>query len=124
MVSAQILKHLLPRFFQPCFKVVPLILVAILQVDADGKSVSYESYNQLNACFYRLQQVRLPDIKFNCVEFFSAFHNGLICILYNSLQEMFKFPSGFITIQNCYALIYGWSLQPLNQQSKCVRDLR
>ena len=100
MFQAQITKHSLPRFSQPCFKVVPLILAAILQVDADDKSVSFESYNQLNACFYRLQQVQLLDIKFNWVEFFGAFHNGLIAILYNSLQEKFNSRS-------------GWQRQPL-----------
>ena len=100
MFIVKILKRLLPRFSQLCFKVVPLNLAVILQVDADGKSVSGESYNQSNACFYLLQQVPLPDLKFACVEFFSAFHNELMSLLYNSLQEIFNSQS-------------GWQRQPL-----------
>ncbi len=62
MFIVKILKHLLPRFSQGLHRVVPLIPDLVLQVDADGKSVSGESYNQSNACLYRLQQVPLPDI--------------------------------------------------------------
>ena len=86
MFIVKILKRLLPRFSQPLFEFVPLKLVVVLQVDADGKSVSFESYNQSNACLYHLQQVRLPDIKFDCAEFFSAFHNEPMYRLYNALS--------------------------------------
>ena len=123
MVQAKFLKRPIARCSQPYLKVVPLILAAILQVDADGKSVSCESYNQSDTVLYRLRTVRSPDINSDCVEFFGAFHNGLIRILYNSLQEIFKFPSGFLFNQICYALDYDWSLQPLNKQPKCGRFL-
>lgn len=76
----------------------------VLQVDADGKSVSFESYNQSDACFYLLQQVQLLDIKSACVEFFGVSHDRLIARLYNSLRAIFKFTSGLRHHQICYAL--------------------
>ena len=113
MFSAKFLKHLLPRYSQGYFLVVPLIQDLVLQVDVDGKSISFESYNQSNACFYRLQQVRFLDIKFDCAEFFGVSHDRLITILYNKLQELYKNTSGFIPYQICYALNYGRLGQPL-----------
>ena len=104
MFPAQILKRLLARCSQGYCLVVPLTQDLVLQVDADGKSVSFESYNLFDACFYHLQQVRLPDIKSKSAEFFGAFHNGLIVRLYNGLQEKCNIVSGFIHHQICYAL--------------------
>ena len=104
MFQAQIRKRLIPRFSQRYFGVVPLIPAVVLQVDADGKSVSFESYNQSDACFYLLQQVQLLDIKSACVEFFGVSHDRLIVRVYNSLRAIFKFTSGLRHHQICYAL--------------------
>jgi len=122
MFQAQIGKRLSPRYSQPLLRVVPL-----------------------NACglFCRLTQVVSLSLsratitktlgstdcgKFDysilslCLRNFSAhFTTGFMYQLYNSLQEKFKVTNGFLSNQNRYALIYGWSLQPLNQQSKYAR---
>ena len=43
--------------------------------------------------------------------------------LENFKQENIDVTSGFLSNQKCYALFYDCSLQPLNQQPKCVRCL-
>ncbi len=124
MFQAQIRKRLIPRNSRPYLVVVPLIYAVFSLVDADGKSVLFPraTINQtLISAFCDKFRCRILSL---IVWNFSAhFTTGFMYQLYNSLQEIFKVTNGFLSNQNRYALIYDWSLQPLNQQSQYVRFL-
>ena len=122
MVSTQIGKRLSERNSQRWFRVVPLIPAVILLVDTDGKSVLFPraTINQTLISAF-CDKFGCPILSLIVWNFSVRLTTGFRVKLYNSLQEKFKTTNGFLSNQNRYALIYGWSLQPLNQQFKYTR---
>jgi len=115
MFQAQIRKRLIPRNSRPYLVVVPLIYAVILLVDADGKSVLFPraTINQTLISAF-CDKFGCPILSLIVWNFSVRLTTGFRVKLYNSLQEKFKTTNGFLSNENRYALIYGWSLQPLN----------
>jgi len=115
MVSTQIGKRLSERNSQRWFRVVPLIPAVILLVDTDGKSVLFPraTINQTLISAF-CDKFSCPILSLIVWNFWAHHHDGLyVPIIQRFAREM----QGYIRLatpayQNCYALIYGMSLQP------------
>ncbi|MGI8642410.1 MAG: hypothetical protein ACR2MG_20975 [Pyrinomonadaceae bacterium] len=100
MFQAQIGKHLIPRFFQRLFRVVPQIPAVILSGYASGKPGLFPraTINQTLVSAVR-DKFRCRVLSLIVWNVSAHFTTGFVSLLYNKLEEKYKIRNALLRHQ-------------------------